>query len=135
GLRYEERPSGSRLVAATHAGYVRVPDGYRERALPPVELTYSEAVLDPTVRTVATESLVNLPAGGAADAWVDLDGAGVAGVLSEAGGTWHYKKNLSPVGPDVRLGPQRLVGTLPATAPGESWQWIDTAGDGQPDLV
>ena len=49
------------------------------------------------------DSLENLPVGldGAAYQWVDLDGEGVSGILTEQAGAWFYKPNLG----DGRFGP------------------------------
>ena len=57
-----------------------------------------------TVQSVDADSLENLPIGldGAAYQWVDLDGEGVSGILTEQAGAWFYKRNLSPVAPSSR---------------------------------
>ena len=54
--------------------------------------------------------------------WVDLDGEGLSGILTEQGGSWFYKANLSPAnvqgaGPTAltfaQFAPVRLVDKLP----------------------
>ncbi|HEY7418933.1 MAG TPA: SpvB/TcaC N-terminal domain-containing protein, partial [Ktedonobacteraceae bacterium] len=65
------------LLSATQTGYLRKTDGsYQLSALPPLEFTYSSAVIDETVQEVDPESLENLPYGfdGTNYRWVDLDG-------------------------------------------------------------
>ena len=50
------------------------------------------------MRDVDPASLENLPYGidGSHYRWVDLDGEGLSGILTEQGGSWFYKANLSP---------------------------------------
>ena len=67
--------------------------------------------------------------------WVDLDGEGVSGVLSEQGDAWFYKPNLG----DGRFGPIEIVAFKPSLGGGDlnssDHKLIDLAGDGQLDLV
>ncbi|WP_051034209.1 SpvB/TcaC N-terminal domain-containing protein [Streptomyces sp. SS] len=138
------------LAAVTHRGYQREDGGYRARSLPPVEFGYSEAVVDHTVRELDEESLDGLPAGldGTRSQWVDLDGEGLPGILTEQGGGWFYKRNLSPlaVGRDAdttrtapptraRFGPAEAVTDRPSLALATGARFLDLAGDGRPDLV
>jgi RHS repeat-associated protein len=139
-LDYSEGPVASFLAGVTRSGYVRRPDGsYLKRSFPRLELEYSKARLDPTVREVDADSLANLPVGlaGRGTSWVDLDGDGVAGVLADDGGAWLYKRNLSPLDGTLRLAPERevVVRPLAAAAPATGWHWLDVGGDGQLDLV
>ncbi|MFE0646966.1 SpvB/TcaC N-terminal domain-containing protein [Streptomyces sp. NPDC059534] len=146
------------LTATTHRGYQRDGDGYRARALPPVEFEYSEAVVDHTLRELDEESLDGLPTGldGTRHTWVDLDGEGLPGILTEQGGGWFYKRNLSPlaatptgggrspsatesaqVAPvsQARFGPAEAVLNRPSLALATGARFLDLAGDGHPDLV
>lgn len=93
------KPFYSFLLSATQTGYERQGSSYLAKSLPPVEFQCSEAVIDETVRDVDAESLQNLPYGldGTNYRWVDLDGEGLSGILTEQGGSWFYKPNLSPV--------------------------------------
>lgn len=137
-------PVFSFLTSATQSGYKRQGDGsYLRKALPPLEFQYSEPVVAEEVREVDAESLEQLPYGldGARYQWLDLDGEGLSGVLTEQGGGWFYKRNLSPAygGEEsaARLGPVERVAlkpSLPAVGDGRS-QFLDLAGDGQLDLV
>lgn len=151
---HENNPTDARnpifsfLTSATQTGYKRRPaGGYLKKSLPPVEFTYSEATIQTEVREVDPASLENLPAGldGSVYQWVDLDGEGLSGILTEQAGGWLYKRNLSPinlVGPtgsahvEARFAPVELVAAKPASglAAGHA-QFMDLAGDGQPDLV
>ena len=150
---YEQNPTDARnpifsfMLSATHTGYKRNPaGGYIQKSLPPLEFTYSEANIDETVREVDPASLENLPYGldGTHYQWVDLDGEGLSGILTEQGGGWFYKRNLSPINTvqtngaehvEARFAPVELVGSKPAIALAGGAQFLDLAGDGQPDLV
>jgi RHS repeat-associated protein len=150
-LGYRQTPTGSFLTSVAQSGHRRRPDGsYRTRSLPVLELDYAAGPLaDPaadlpaelTVRTVAAAAVANLPAGvdGAGHRWVDLDGEGIPGALTEQADAWFYKPNLG----GGRLGPQRRVATVPASTAldggrsplGGLQQLVDLAGDGNLDLV
>jgi len=143
------KPFYSYLLSATQTGYKRNgATAYFSKSLPPLEFEYSQAEIDETVREVDQESSKNLPAGldGNSYRWVDLDGEGVSGVLSEQGASWYYKPNLSPVNQQTvdgalltlpRFGPIEVVRrepSLAALASGRQ-QLMDLSGDGQLDLV
>src|SRR5215469_13728076 len=143
------KPFYSYLLSATQTGYKRNgATAYLSKSLPPLEFEYSQAEIDETVRDIDQKSLKNLPAGldGNNYRWVDLDGEGVSGILTEQGGNWYYKPNLSPVNQQAvngaqltlpRFGPIELVRrepSLAALASGRQ-QLMDLSGDGQLDLV
>ncbi len=144
-FRYLKEPSDAGdaiyafVRAATHCGYRRNNGGYETRSLPPVEFTYSEPIVQDTVRDVDESSLQNLPVGvdGSAYQWTDLHGEGIPGILSEQGGAWFYKRNLSPISQRrVEFAPLECVAIRPnlSFARGQA-QFMDLAGDGRPDLV
>src|SRR5205823_5805035 len=102
--------------------------------------------IDPAVREADPAALANLPEGldGARYRWVDLDGEGVSGILSEQGGAWWYKRNLSPVPverPDGRLevtarfAPVESLASQPAAGLAGGARLLDLAGDGRLDLA
>ncbi len=116
---------------------------YVTRSLPPVELEYSRATIDPAVRELTGESLDNLPAGidEGSYRWIDLDGEGLSGVLTEQGGAWFYKRNDAEIGERLadtrpRLGPVERLATLPVPASlAAGQQLLDVTGDGRLELV
>jgi RHS repeat-associated protein len=147
-FNYAESPIASFITSVTQSSFLRQNDGvYRKRSLPPVEFTYSQAAIQEVVREVDPASLENLPYGldGAGYQWVDLDGEGLSGILTEQGGAWFYKRNLSANHQVVensdeytvaRFGPVEVVATRPtADLAGGQAQFMDLAGDGQVDLV
>jgi len=148
---YEEDPTSARnpvysfLVSVTQCGYKREGAGYVKRSLPPLEFTYSQPEVQDRVEEVEADSLANLPAGldGGSYQWTDLHGEGIPGILTEQGGGWFYKRNLSPLPIEengketvrARFAPVESVAVKPNLALAGSAQFMDLAGDGQPDLV
>jgi RHS repeat-associated protein len=143
------QPFYSFLLSVTQTGWARrAPDTYLKNSLPPIEFEYSQAQVDETVREVDADSEKNLPNGidGSNYRWVDLDGEGLSGILTEQAGSWFYKSNLSPVnqktidGEQVTLAkfePVGLVTRQPSLASLTSGtqQLLDLSGDGKLDLV
>jgi hypothetical protein len=135
--------------SVSQTGYKRDGQGgYLSKSLPPLEFAYTEAAIDETVREIDPESLENLPAGldGSQYRWVDLDGEGLSGILTEQAGSWFYKPNLSPVNQQAengtlktlpRFGPMHVVARQPSLAALGSGrqQLLSLSGDGQLDLV
>jgi RHS repeat-associated protein len=143
------QPAYSYLLSAKQTAYVRqAGGGYFSRSLPPSEFRYTTAEIDETVRDVDAGNLANLPYGidGSHYRWVDLDGEGLSGILTEQGGSWYYKPNLSPAnqrqvdGELITLpcfGEMRAVRQQPSTAALSSGrqQLMDLSGDGKLDVV
>ncbi|HET8642367.1 MAG TPA: SpvB/TcaC N-terminal domain-containing protein, partial [Pseudonocardiaceae bacterium] len=142
-LGYTVRDGLSFLTSIVSRGYGAAPTGRADgpaggvsRALPPLEFGYTRAELGDRVATLDQESLRNLPAGIAAGQgyrWVDLDGEGLSGVLTEQAGTWFYLANRG----NGRLGPVQLVRRHPASPDltGGRHELLDLDGDGHLDLV
>ncbi|MGH8555883.1 MAG: SpvB/TcaC N-terminal domain-containing protein [Methylococcales bacterium] len=141
-------PIYSFLLSVSQIGYKRKSGGYLPKSLPPLEFKYTEPKIDDTVREVDADSLENLPYGldGAQYQWIDLDGEGVSGILTEQAGAWYYKRNLSPINLTrddndreravAAFSPVERVSSKPAvslTTGGA--QFMDLAGDGQTDVV
>jgi RHS repeat-associated protein len=140
-------PIASFIASITQSGYKRQAGGYLKKSLPPLEFEYSRAEIHDEFQEIDAVSLENLPYGldGSSYQWVDLDGEGISGLLTEQGNGWFYKRNHSPVHhvvdngierTAVRFGPAERVATKPAAslAAGRA-QFMDLAGDGQLDLV
>jgi RHS repeat-associated protein len=140
-LTYDDSPYGSALLGATHSGYVRQADGrYLRRCLPPVEFEYSRSPLEDftidnfLVQELDADTVKTLP-GGTADTrhrWVDLDGEGLPGLLSDDGGHWYYRANRG----EGSFADIEAVAAVPlgASLAGGA-TLLDLAGDGQLDLV
>lgn len=136
------------LESVTQTGYRRKADGYEQRSRPPLEFFYSQPEIQTEILTLDDpDTRANLPEGfdGQHFRWLDLDGEGASGILTEQNGGWGYKPNLSPInqvtlpgGEHVaraRFGPLERVASLPGLASLNNVQFIDLTGEGRPDLV
>jgi RHS repeat-associated protein len=140
------KPIYSFLKQVVQTGWNQENGSTIRRSLPPVEFQYSQPVVQDAVEEVDSQHLQNLPVGldGAAYRWVDLHGEGIPGILTEQAGAWYYKRNWSPIPtklPDgsealrVNLAPLETVALKPNVALSGSAEFMDLAGDGQPDIV
>jgi RHS repeat-associated protein len=154
---YEEGPANAQnpifsyLLSVSQSGYKRKQDGYLKKSLPPLEFGYSEVpspeqLAGRPIHGVDVESLENLPVGldGAAYQWIDLNGDGTSGILTDQADGWYYKRNLSANNQVrenthqrtvARFGSAELVASKPAVGLASGGQFLDLAGDGQLDLV
>lgn len=144
-FQYEEDTVASYISGITHSGYVRqrdindaFTDQYLKKSVPPLEFTYSRVptpaeLAQLPVAAIDAASLENLPIGldGQRYQWLDLDGEGITGVLSEQAGGWYYKENLG----EGCFGAMRPVPEIPSLGTGSNHQFLDLAGDGQLDVV
>lgn len=153
---YDESPIASFITSVTQSGYIHFPtqslqNRYLKKSFPPLEFGYSQVPTSDQlarlpVQNVETESLENLPQGldGSIYQWVDLDGEGISGILTEQGGAWYYKPNLSPTTNDsgngseptkAKFGSLQMVASKPSTSLAGGAQFMDLAGDGKLDVV
>ena len=129
-------PISSFIASVTQNGYKRQKDGSDlKKFLPPLEFGYSQAVINRDIQEIDAASLENLPIGLDRNLyrWVDLDGEGVSGILTEQAGTWFYKPNLG----NGQFGPLATVAHTPSLAALHNGQeqLLSLAGDGRLDLV
>ncbi len=116
--------------------------------MPPLEFSYSQPRIQPDVLALDAGSLGNLPEGldGATYQWIDLDGEGLSGILSDAGGGWYYKRNLSagnlvaaagrrPRSRGRASGRCETVAELPSRSDLSAARLLDLSGSGQLDVV
>lgn len=141
-FQYREKSIGSFLERVISFGHRHVVEGrYLTRSLAPADFFYTDSPLeDPLfegheLKEVQPESLANLPAAAGTDDYrfVDLDGEGISGVLTEQDATWFYKPNRG----DGQLGALETVSLRPSTASlgAGQQQLMDLAGDGMLDVV
>jgi RHS repeat-associated protein len=131
-------PGYSFLAAATQRSYQRDEDAWHSRPLPPVDFEYSQAEVSDQVRDIDPATLQNLPVGlGSGYQWVDLNGEGLSGILTEQAGAWLYKPNLGDGPSGLSFGPSRPVVPQPAMAALNAGrqQLMDLQGNGALDLV
>ncbi len=144
----------SQLQSISHVRYRRrdVPvvmrggfayQSYDMQSLPPVAFEYTRARIREAVEEVPSESLTHMPAGfdDASYHWLDLEGEGLPGVLTEQGGAWFYKPNRGPLTDGAgqvvaSFAPLQRVAHLPQpSALRAARQWLDLDGDGELDLT
>jgi len=130
-LSYDEQPHLTKLLGVHHEGHRDTFTGSPETiATPQVGFTYQTAQLGDTVELVQGLDDVGGSFEVGAWQWVDLDGEGLSGLLTEQAGAWYYKRNegQGALGAVQRLGqrPQLGLGGL---------QLLDLGGDGKLDLV
>lgn len=134
------------LRSVGQTGYQRNNGSYDASSFPTLDFEYSEPVVQDGVEDVDPSSLYNLPVGldGTSYRWTDLHGEGLPGILTEQGGAWFYKRNLSPIQdqtPDgkvlttARFAQLETVPLQPSVGLKDGAEFMDLAGDGQPDLV
>ncbi len=154
---YEESSIASFITSVTQSGFVRQPTSnqphqYLKKSLPPLSFEYSQVpdanqLAGRPIRAVDAQSLENLPVGldGTSYQWMDLDGEGTSGILTEQADGWYYKRNESAnnlVSEDghqhtvARFGATEVVAHKPAVGlTDDGGQFLDLAGDGKTDLV
>ena len=134
-LTHAESETLTRLVAATQIGYIRDPatQAYTKKEFPPVEFGYALPEIQTAVQVFDKASLADVPGGvQGAYQWVDLDGEGLPGVLTQQAGALFYKQNLG----GGKLAPVRRLSTKPAMAQLGGGQHItDLDGDGLKELT
>jgi RHS repeat-associated protein len=139
-------PSYTFLVSITETGYRQTESGLVTRSMPPLEFSYSEPVISPDVLTLDVDSQANLPQGlGGGYHWVDLDGEGLSGILTDSANGWYYKRNLSAnnlqQAPDgsalarASFGPMEPVTALPSRSDLSAVRLMDLSGSGRLDVV
>jgi RHS repeat-associated protein len=149
---YENNPADARnpiysfLDSVSQSGYLRQGSAYLKKSLPPVQFEYTKPVVQDMVEEIDPQSFDNLPIGldGSAYRWTDLHGEGIPGILTEQAGAWFYKRNWSPI-PDklpngsevvkAKFSALETVALKPNVALNGAAEFMDLAGDGQPDVV
>jgi RHS repeat-associated protein len=108
---------------------------YFKKTMPPLEFEYTKAEIQQNFMDLDDTVIENLPIGidGGSYQFVDLDGEGVAGVLTEQGDSWFYKSNLG----DGKFDPIETVKIKPSMGDLKSGRQVllDLAGDGQLDAA
>ena len=142
-------PIASFIASISQSGFIRSTSGgaYTRQSLPPLEFEYSDAVINGEVRDVDPTSPENLPVGlGGSDyRWVDLDGEGVTGILSEQATAWFYKRNQGPLNLvgngesahyEAKFGPIEVTSPKPLLSLSSyNVQLIDLDGNGRLDVA
>lgn len=133
-FQYREDRVASVVTAITHTGYVRDGGEYHKKSMPPVEFTYTESVVDNEIHVMTAEDMENAPSGvdGNTFRWVDLDGEGLTGALTQQGGAWRYNRNRG----GGKFGGAEIVAEAPSPSDFRTgYQLLDLANEGLKSLV
>lgn len=134
-LAYDGSASMAKLTSATLKGYIRTSSTtYSSKSMPPVVLTYQEPTFTKRIHSFdRTDVEPEFPRQllGKEATFVDLDGEGIAGVLTRRTGALHYQRNLG----EGRLGPPRKLPIRPLMASARDAQLADVAGAGTMAVV
>jgi RHS repeat-associated protein len=134
-------PVYTQLGSVTQTGWVRSADaetGYLTAQLPPVEFGYAPLTVDGSLLNAEPGDLGGLPGdfGSTRRRWVDLDGEGLQGILTEDDGAWYYRRNLSAAAPTARFTAAEPVAAKPnPVSRGTQLQLTDLNGDGHLSAV
>ncbi|MEM9905453.1 MAG: SpvB/TcaC N-terminal domain-containing protein [Cyanobacteria bacterium P01_D01_bin.44] len=130
-FEYDKNLVATYLEKVIQTGYRWNGNTYDSKSYPPVEFTYDKPKLHHEIQGVDPDSLENLPVGldNAAYQFLDLDGEGISGILTQQGGGWFYKANRG----NGAFSPLQSVAKQPVGV-GQQ-RFLDLAGDGQLDLV
>ena len=155
-LTHDENPSFTYLTSVCQVGYLlnETNNRYLSKSLPPVEFEYSKFPSDDELsrlqlKEIDPVSLQNVPYGvdGQRYRWIDIDGEGLSGALTEQATGWFYKRNLSANNQCedhnhktreiiAKLGPIEQVCRKPAPSLDSNRSFFaDVEGDGLMDLV
>ncbi|GAA1704211.1 hypothetical protein GCM10009745_59660 [Kribbella yunnanensis] len=131
-LEHALDPAITKLMSVTHRGYVASGDGYTSDHLPPLAFGYSPRTVAPVAGVLKGARGDAPPRADGVHSWTDLDGDGVAGILAEEGGAWHYRPNLG----NGTLASPHVVDPLPAgTRLSRDSRLLDLGGDGRQSLT
>lgn len=123
------------LTSITANGYIKKPDGsYSNKQMPAVEFSYQKLDWSNEVKSLSSDALIHAPAGLDEPHYqfVDLYNEGLAGILTEAGGCWWYKRNLG----NGHFGQAVQVSQKPSyKGLGSQLQLMDLDADGSKQLV
>jgi len=92
---YKENYIVSQMEAISLVSYEKESGLYIKHKMPSLDLQFSEAIVDDTIRKIKDESYDNLPQGLSGNyQFTDLNAEGLSGILIETANAWYYKRNL-----------------------------------------
>ena len=131
-----QNPVYTFLASVTQNGYRRNNNAYTQASLPPIEFEYSPTTLNSDVLTLDPQSGLNIPEGiSGTYRFIDLDGEGLAGLLSDSDGGWTYKRNVSAANGVAQFEPAESLATLPARSTLENARLMSLSADGRLDVI
>ncbi|MFD6973252.1 SpvB/TcaC N-terminal domain-containing protein [Streptomyces sp. NPDC059949] len=131
-LEHRADPVATRLTSITHRGHAPAADGPVSAELPALTFTYTERTVTSETRPLRTAPGDPSPDTGPGSRWTDLDGDGIAGLLTETDGAWYYRSNRG----DGLLAAPVPVDPLPSgVGRSRGRRLLDLAGDGRLSLA
>jgi RHS repeat-associated protein len=135
-LAYDASPISTQLASVTLTGWMPATGGgWTTAAMPRMDFGYTPSDLHTDIQALDPEGESHLPGGvdGGRYRWIDLDGEGIPGVLSQQAGALFYSRNEG--GGELAVG--RALRSQPNIAAlGDAGQMLASLdGDGQLDLV
>jgi len=106
---------------------------WQEKSLPAMTFSYEALNWNTDIVSVSKDDARNAPQGLTGPyQWIDFEGEGISGILTEQGGGWFYKNNLG----DGHFAGAKEIGKKPSFAGlGSSLQWQDLDADGRRQVV
>lgn len=122
------------IVSATQTGHEYAAGDWQSKSLPAMTFEYEQLDWNTDLQTVAQQDFSGAPQGLTGPyQWIDFEGEGISGILSEQGTGWFYKNNLG----DGHFAPPRTIAQKPSFMGigNGSLQWKDLDADGRRQVV
>ncbi|PZF73484.1 SpvB/TcaC N-terminal domain-containing protein, partial [Taibaiella soli] len=122
------------IVSATQKGYTYQGGEWHSKALPAMSFDYQALQWSQDLQRVNAKEIANAPQGlTGAYQWIDFEGEGISGILTETTGAWMYKSNEG----DGQFAPARTIARKPSFngLSDGSLQWADLDADGRRQVV
>ncbi len=134
GASEEQAAETDYIISATERGYTQKADGtYTSKTLPAVKFKYSPLRWNNNIVKVDPAAFAGAPQGLTGPyQWIDFDGEGISGILTEQGNGWFYKNNL---GNGQFAAPKEVAYKPSFTGLGKDLQWQDLDADGRRQVV
>lgn len=122
------------LITATQRGFQNKDTVWYDKALPSMQFHYQPLQWDKEIHAVDKEDFKQSPQGLTGPyQWMDFEGEGISGILTEQVGGWFYKNNLG----DGHFDTAKIIAPKPSfTGLGAgALQWQDLDADGRRQVV
>lgn len=94
-LNYDKSPLGSQVKSIRHLRFQWIENKYETQALPAVEFAYTQARPDDQIHILSDIQTHGTPNGLTNGyRFLDLNGEGLSGILTEQADIWYYRRNL-----------------------------------------
>ncbi|HTN45700.1 MAG TPA: SpvB/TcaC N-terminal domain-containing protein [Flavipsychrobacter sp.] len=122
------------IITATQRGYEYKDSSWHDKTLPSMSFDYEPLEWNTEIKAVVERDFSGAPQGLTTPyQWIDFEGEGISGILTEQGTGWFYKNNLG----DGNFTPPKTIAPKPSftgLADG-NLQWQDLDADGGKQIV